>query len=265
MRNDLTLDCYANGSSTISRVQHTYMITVANASETFNTHMSSEAPITVFDVLRNFELNCSIANENSEFQIQWFRDDHEITSDAAYFRDGKAQLHIFNATDRNEGIYKCAVVLKDADFGKIDLYQTFKFAFKPYWSKWSPWNRCQPKCGKDSTRRRVRICHRSKLLQPYKKWRCSGANVQRERCKVAACGREGAWTEWSVWSGCSRTCGYGQMFRYRECSDGDGQCDGPTVEVIQCFRMHCAENTRETSNKNSFLPYKMYSRSLALT
>lgn len=217
------------------------MITVANASDTFNTHVSSEDPITVFDVLRNFVLNCSIANDTRVSRIQWFKNDLEITSDAAYFRDGEAQLlHIFNATDWNEGVYKCAVELNGADFGKIILYQTFKMAFKPHWSKWSPWSRCQPKCGKSSTRQRIRTCHRSKFLQPYKKWRCPGAKVQRQRCKAAACSRDGVWTEWSDWSGCSRTCGYGQMFRYRECTDGDDQCDGPNVEVIECFRIHCA-------------------------
>lgn len=244
----MKISCHTGDSSTISKVQHTYTIAVVNTSKTSN--VSSEDPVTVFDVFKDLVLNCSIANDSSEFKIDWFKNDRKIISDAANFRDGKPQLHIFNATDRSEGIYKCAVELKNTNGGKIIMYQTFKVAFKPYWSKWSSWNRCQPLCGLNRTRRRVRICYRSKILQPYKQWRCSGANVQREKCPAAACNGGGAWTEWSDWSGCSRTCGPGQMFRYRECLDGDAQCDGPNVEVIQCFRIHCAENARNVPNEN---------------
>lgn len=170
----MTLICYANDSSSTSRVQHTFAIAVANASDN---------PIIVFDVRKTFVLNCSIANNTNKLKVKWFNNEQEITdSDAVYYHFGEAQLHILNATDLNEGVYKCVVEIKGASASKIKLYQTFKTAFKPYWSKWSPWSRCQPKCGKNSTKRRVRVCHRSKLLQPYAKWHCPGENMQRKRC-----------------------------------------------------------------------------------
>lgn len=241
----MTLICYANDSSSILRVRHTYTITVANASETLNVHLSSDDNIIVFNLLSNFILNCSIANNTDELKIHWYKNDQEIID------DGKAQLQIFNATVLNEGIYKCAIEINGGNASKIILYQTFKAAFKPYWSKWSQWSRC----GKKSMKQRNRICHHSKILQPDEKWRCIGVNLQRKRCKTIA-----SWTEWSDWSECSRTCGYGQMFRYRECTAD--QCNGPNVEVIECFRIHCAKNALEIPKKNQFLPYKMYSKSL---
>lgn len=193
----MTLICYANSSSSTARAQHKYTVTVVNA------HKTLDMPDTIipFDMLRTFVLNCSIpTNYTNDLKIQWFKNNQEIT-DIIYFRSGKVQLHIFNATEWNEGTYKCAIEIKNAVAGKIILYQTFKMAFKPYWSKWSPWSQCQPKCGMNSIKRRVRNCHRSKILQPYTKWRCPGGNVQRKRCKTIACSRNGAWTEWSEWSG----------------------------------------------------------------
>lgn len=258
----MTLACYANESSSKPRVQHTFAIAVANA---------SDDPIIVFDVRKTSVLNCSIANNANKLKIQWFKNDQEIAdADSVYYHIGEAQLHILNATILNEGVYKCVVEIKGAGASKIKLYQTSKTAFKPYWSKWSPWSRCQPKCGKNSTKRRVRVCHRSKLLQPYTKWRCPGENMQRKRCPAITCSqtmysRDGVWTEWSDWSGCSRTCGYGQMFRYRECTTNADQlhpCDGPNVEVIECFRIHCVENARVIPRKNHFSPFQINSRSL---
>lgn len=253
----MTLICYANKSSSSSRFQHTYTITIANASQTLNMHLSPDDPIIVFDVFKNFMLNCSISKK---FKIHWFKNDQAIT-ESAYFRDNnKEHLHIDNATDLNEGVYKCAVKHTIAGESQIILYQIFKLTFKPYWSKWSQWSRCQPKCGKGRTKRRFRICHRSKIQQSeMAKLRCHGENVQRKRCATTACGGDGVWTEWSDWSGCSRTCGIGQMFRHRECADD--QCDGPNLEIIECFRIHCAENTRKNPDKSPFLPFETDSRS----
>lgn len=232
----MTVICYANESSAL-RSQHTYTISV-NASEKSNNR------INLFDVRKNFVLNCSLAvTDTSELKIHWFKNGPEITKSGYFRADNRKQLNIVNATDVDEGIYKCAVKYEVAGDSQIILYQTFKMAFKPYWSKWSPWSQCQPKCGNGRTKRRFRICHRPKMLQPPPpdtKWRCHGENVQRKRCAVAACNRDGVWSEWSDWSECSRTCGIGQVFRHRECTDGD-QCDGPNIEITECFRIQCTE------------------------
>lgn len=211
---------------------------------------------------RNFVLNCSIADDTNKLKIRWFKNDQEITK-SAYFSENN-KLYINSATDLDEGVYKCAVEHIAAGDSKIILYQTFKTAFKPYWSKWSQWSQCQPKCGKSRAKRRFRMCHRSKMQPLDSKWHCHGENVQRKRCATTACGGDDGGSGggvWSDWSGCSRTCGIGQMFRYRECADDD-QCYGPNIEVIECFRIHCAEHTRKIPDKNQFSPFKTYLKNL---
>ncbi|XP_057312319.1 coadhesin-like [Hydractinia symbiolongicarpus] len=48
-------------------------------------------------------------------------------------------------------------------------------------------------------------------------------------------------TEWSLWSDCSITCGLGTASRSRECQlDNGGFCNGTTVETKVCFKTACA-------------------------
>lgn len=252
IRRNSKLICYENDST--PKIQHTFTIAVVNGSETMNTHSPAVDPMIVFDVFKKIVLNCTLANDTNAAKIQWFKNDQQITEITYFPDDNKRQLCISNATHLNEGVYKCAVEHRSNGDEKIILYETFKVTFEPYWSTWSQWSRCQPKkCGNRRVRRRFRICHQPKILQPITQWRCHGENIQKKRCPTAPC-EDGVWSEWSDWSGCSRTCGTGQMFRHRECI-GD-RCNGQNVEVIDCFRIHCRENVREFSDRSRFLPYQ---------
>lgn len=255
-RKELKLICYATDSSSSKKARYKFPITIATAPEPSSTNVRIDGPHILFDIYTDVMLNCSLTNDTDEMNVEWWKINHQErrhidpNTDAEYFRNhSKVQLHIVNATDHAEGVYACKYVIANEanENGEIVLYQTFEMAVKPYWSKWSQWSRCQPKCGNSRAKRRFRICHKPKMLRSNMQWRCHGASVQRMRCSMAPCSDsrghddDNVWTEWSEWSGCSRTCGSGQMFRHRACVRHP--CHGPNIEVIECFRAHCIENT----------------------
>ena len=54
----------------------------------------------------------------------------------------------------------------------------------------------------------------------------------------------GEWTDWSLWSGCSASCGSGQLTRQRYCSspqpaNGGNDCSGEAIEQKSCQVMVC--------------------------
>ncbi|PIK40631.1 hypothetical protein BSL78_22508, partial [Apostichopus japonicus] len=82
--------------------------------------------------------------------------------------------------------------------------------------------------------------------------RCNGTSVQPQMGQQSClpCGEgtmksqtseqfNGRWSEWSNWSACSETCGWGQRSRSRTCSNprpsgGGRNCEGPLVEEEAC-------------------------------
>lgn len=52
----------------------------------------------------------------------------------------------------------------------------------------------------------------------------------------------GKFTEWSVWTGCSLTCGTGMKFRRRSCAKTeatDKDCEGAVSDGIECKLSNC--------------------------
>ena len=54
----------------------------------------------------------------------------------------------------------------------------------------------------------------------------------------------GAWSNWGEWSACTVTCGLGQHFRDRACSDpspayGGADCFGSGSEILHCYKGPC--------------------------
>ena len=55
---------------------------------------------------------------------------------------------------------------------------------------------------------------------------------------------DGEWTGWSDWSACSQTCGGGESYRHRTCTNpapqyGGSNCTGHHQEMKECGDIPC--------------------------
>ncbi|XP_069685429.1 A disintegrin and metalloproteinase with thrombospondin motifs 1-like [Periplaneta americana] len=62
--------------------------------------------------------------------------------------------------------------------------------------------------------------------------------------------RDGGWSEWSSWTSCSRTCGFGVSFRSRLCDNprpvyGGRECIGKSEEFLICGQTACPEPLKD--------------------
>ncbi|KAM3729195.1 Hemicentin-1 [Dirofilaria immitis] len=69
---------------------------------------------------------------------------------------------------------------------------------------------------------------------------------------------EGGWRDWSAWSLCSASCGYGLQRRWRLCDspipqNGGNLCVGNFVEFLDCDAGNCTESTAITVATNDTL------------
>ncbi|XP_060579908.1 A disintegrin and metalloproteinase with thrombospondin motifs adt-1-like [Ruditapes philippinarum] len=71
---------------------------------------------------------------------------------------------------------------------------------------WSEWSTCSTTCGKGS-QSRTRTCEGGGS--------CSGSSSESEDCIVQECHVDGAFSDWEVWTICSKTCGGGIRTRAR--------------------------------------------------
>ncbi|XP_023715341.1 A disintegrin and metalloproteinase with thrombospondin motifs 3 isoform X2 [Cryptotermes secundus] len=73
--------------------------------------------------------------------------------------------------------------------------------------------------------------------------------------------RDGGWSEWSGWTSCSRTCGFGVTFRSRTCDNprpayGGEDCLGKSEEFRICGQVPCPEPMRDfRAQQCARLPY----------
>uniref|UniRef100_A0A182VQ07 Uncharacterized protein n=1 Tax=Anopheles minimus TaxID=112268 RepID=A0A182VQ07_9DIPT len=115
------------------------------------------------------------------------------------------------------------------------------------WGKWNSWSNCTLECvseysGVRSMRHRNRACD-SPAPSLGGKF-CIGEEYQEEPCHVKYCPIDGGWTEWSSWTGCNATCGFGQNLRFRSCSNpvprhGGRPCEGAKSEIKTCKLQEC--------------------------
>ncbi|KAM9163493.1 LOW QUALITY PROTEIN: SCO-spondin-like [Pangshura tecta] len=112
------------------------------------------------------------------------------------------------------------------------------------WTPWAPWSECSRSCGVGQ-QRRLRTYH-----PPGERglW-CHGiltANTERRFCNLQACKVPGAWSKWSPWSWCDRTCGGGRSVRARTCTspppkNGGARCPGEKYQGRVCNPRPCEE------------------------
>ncbi|KAK3093202.1 hypothetical protein FSP39_012576 [Pinctada imbricata] len=98
------------------------------------------------------------------------------------------------------------------------------------WSEWSFIGSCSRGCLK----RAFRVCKGNG---------CEGARYKTEHCNTPPCpgggGSVGHWSSWSEWGQCSKTCGRGLQERRRQCSRGNGRCNGQSLGNRSCFVKEC--------------------------
>uniref|UniRef100_A0A673BR64 Adhesion G protein-coupled receptor B1a n=1 Tax=Sphaeramia orbicularis TaxID=375764 RepID=A0A673BR64_9TELE len=140
------------------------------------------------------------------------------------------------------------------------------------WDEWSPWSLCSSTCGR-GYRSRTRTC----TPPQFEGDPCEGPEKQTKFCNIACPGMsysltkavtadqdktimfimhvsildyqsyvflDGKWQPWSLWSGCSKTCGGGSQQRNRICYGpffGGQPCPGDREEVRRCNEKRCPE------------------------
>ncbi|XP_059162421.1 semaphorin-5A-like [Physella acuta] len=123
---------------------------------------------------------------------------------------------------------------------KIEGCPDIKSRIHGGWSDWSEWTTC-PYNGDDkhteSCLCRSRTCDKPVPINGGKY--CHGHHIEIKDCKV-----NGAWTDWSPWSPCSRTCGWGEKTRTRICGEpapqfGGKPCVGKDIDKQSCDSAPC--------------------------
>ena len=113
-------------------------------------------------------------------------------------------------------------------------------------SEWSDFSECSSTCG-NSTKKRTRICTNPSPKHGGNDCSTLGPHVQVVSCDVSPCPINGNYSEWSLFTACSKTCGNGSQARSRTCTNptplfGGIDCKalGPNTETRQCFLRHCS-------------------------
>ncbi|XP_053736524.1 adhesion G protein-coupled receptor B1-like isoform X2 [Synchiropus splendidus] len=107
------------------------------------------------------------------------------------------------------------------------------------WNEWSSWSSCSASCA-NGTMQRTRECNGPS----YGGSECKGEWLETVDCFLGVCPVDGMWQSWSLWSGCSQTCGGGTQERTRSCYGpffGGGHCPGNREEVRSCSEKKCPE------------------------
>ncbi|XP_074652890.1 adhesion G protein-coupled receptor B3-like [Tubulanus polymorphus] len=105
------------------------------------------------------------------------------------------------------------------------------------WNTWSNWLTCSRSCGNGTTFR-TRNC----IPPRYGGQNCSGDGQQLKACNTRPCPVDGYWSNWGNWSQCSKSCGGGASFRYRDCSPplyGGENCTGLDIAQQECNTRMC--------------------------
>ncbi|XP_061571310.1 adhesion G protein-coupled receptor B1 isoform X2 [Cololabis saira] len=107
------------------------------------------------------------------------------------------------------------------------------------WNEWSGWSSCSASCS-NGTMQRTRECNGPS----YGGSECRGEWLESVDCFLGECPVDGKWQPWSLWSGCSKTCGGGRQQRSRVCYGpffGGQACPGERDEINKCNEKRCPE------------------------
>ncbi|XP_027058955.1 A disintegrin and metalloproteinase with thrombospondin motifs adt-1-like isoform X3 [Pocillopora damicornis] len=109
------------------------------------------------------------------------------------------------------------------------------------WSNWSAWTFCSQSCG-TGVKERSRNCTQPVPSHGGKK--CQGKAQEKYQCNTHSCPVHGAWSVWSSWSACGKTCGGGVRERTRSCTNpppyfGGKGCGAQNHETKECAINKC--------------------------
>uniref|UniRef100_A0A914HYA2 Peptidase M12B domain-containing protein n=1 Tax=Globodera rostochiensis TaxID=31243 RepID=A0A914HYA2_GLORO len=99
---------------------------------------------------------------------------------------------------------------------------------------WGEWQPCSVSCG-------IGFQFRERLCGDRQ---CAGSGKQARTCNVQDCSRVldmPVWSEWSLWSVCSRTCGQGVQQRFRRCMNGLCSAGESLKEQKRCVLGPCPQ------------------------
>ncbi|KAM4736091.1 adhesion G protein-coupled receptor B1 isoform 8-T9 [Anableps anableps] len=107
------------------------------------------------------------------------------------------------------------------------------------WNEWSSWSSCSATCS-NGTMQRTRECNGPS----YGGSECRGEWLETVDCFLGDCPVDGKWQAWSLWSGCSKTCGGGTQQRNRICYGpffGGQPCPEERQQIRHCNEKRCPE------------------------
>lgn len=107
------------------------------------------------------------------------------------------------------------------------------------WGNWSAWSSCDATCGggKQSRTRPERT------EAAFGGKQCIGSSKETRDCGLTPCPVDCEWTEWSLWSNCSKDCGGGSKERARDvkvkAENSGRECTGDAQEQDACNAQPC--------------------------
>ncbi|KAJ8005411.1 hypothetical protein DPEC_G00146370 [Dallia pectoralis] len=107
------------------------------------------------------------------------------------------------------------------------------------WNEWANWGSCSVSCS-NGTMQRIRECNGPS----YGGSECRGEWMETRDCFLSDCPVDGKWQPWTLWTGCTKTCGGGSQQRQRNCNGpfyGGDACPGDREEVRSCNEKRCPE------------------------
>ncbi|XP_022314749.2 adhesion G protein-coupled receptor B1-like isoform X1 [Crassostrea virginica] len=103
-----------------------------------------------------------------------------------------------------------------------------------HWSDWGAWGPCTATCGYYGRHTRHRTC--------IGQGSCVGSSSLTATCNSQVCPVDGYLSDWSDWTVCSQTCGWGQQTRSRDCHPpqyGGSLCQKDTTDKKACHIKPC--------------------------
>ncbi|XP_052244227.1 coadhesin-like isoform X2 [Dreissena polymorpha] len=135
------------------------------------------------------------------------------------------------------------------------------------WSDWSQWSGCSVSCDV-GLKKRTRTCTNPKPDRSGDF--CVGDTSEYTVCLTDPCyTRNGGWSSWGSWQGCSVTCGVGQKLQHRSCTNPSPSaygkaCEGNTEAFAVCVNRPCttvafiAHGVNIISNRVSAFPTTIF-------
>ena len=113
------------------------------------------------------------------------------------------------------------------------------------YTQWTEFSECTKSC-ENGTKTRTRNCSNPAPQHGGKNCSSLGSNTELQQCNTHHCPINGAYTPWTEFSECTKSCENGTKTRTRNCSNPEPQhggknCShlGVSVEVQRCFLLKC--------------------------